>query len=93
MSVNNFGVLVREVYAISSLSIEDQKKYYLIIRYKNKVSQRLLQCAKDLRKEGEEELSRLMRELVYMKSPVIDMLPKTDPFKGHYLPVPIKVRN
>ena len=71
----------------------DLAKYFLIQRYKDKVSQRLIKEQKiiyeRMMKEGKETAQRLMRELVMAPNSVLSQIPKSEGFSGKYLPVPL----
>lgn len=73
LSITALSAALRECYEIGALPEADQKLYYLILRYKGRVSQRLLDKLPGLRARGKiahaEELKRLvaMPKLEFLK--------------------------
>lgn len=83
---NTFNELLKECYYIGSLCEEEQKEYYLIIRYKDKVSKRLLKRQKELLEKGSEEFGRVLRDLINTSNPILKMIEKNPKNSIYYKP-------
>lgn len=63
-NLKTFGEFFQEYYYISSLPREKEVKYWLINKYRHKVSQRLLDEQKDLFVEGKEAFGFFLGNLI-----------------------------
>lgn len=88
LDINTIKDVLSEFYEVESLAEPDQKIYYLICRYHNKVSTRLLKKKEDLRILGKKEFGEQLREAIYRPNPFLSLIGK-DPYVGKYYPVPI----
>ena len=73
------------MYEVGMLNESSQKLYYLIERYKDKVSDRLLKQQKELRKVGKQVLRDYVNEILTKPNPFLQSFNAS----GHYYPVPI----
>jgi hypothetical protein len=87
--INTFVACLKELYEVGSLDEKDQKEYYLIERYSDKVSARLLSRQETLRKLGKQRWSESVHRVVSSPNSFLSLLPKNDSFSGPYLPVPL----
>jgi len=71
---NTFNELLKECYHIGSLCENEQKEYYLILKYQDKVSERLLKRQKELLEKGSEEFGRVLRDLINAPNPILKMM-------------------
>jgi hypothetical protein len=79
-----------EFYAVSSLPESEVAKYWLIEKYKDKVSERLLREQKTLYKKGSAIRDDAWRRLIAKDNPWLKMIEKTAyNFAGKYIPVPL----
>lgn len=81
--------LLKEYYWVASLDESEISKYYLICKYKDKVSQRLLQEKESLLKKGEISFRDKMHYVLNRPNPFFSLLKKQQDFSGSYVPVPI----
>ena len=89
-TVKDLLPILKELYDIHfKYESVEKTQYYLISKFKDKVSSRLLERYKVLRKLGEEGAKEMFKSLVYSKNPWLARLPKADT-TGKYYPVPIK---
>ena len=51
-------------------------EYYLIVKYKKQVSERLLTRLKELRTIAKKNSDKMLTELVYSKKPILELIPK-----------------
>jgi hypothetical protein len=82
----NFNEFFKEYWYVGCLSESKQVEYYLICKYKDKVSQRLIKRQEELYEEGKKENQRILFECLSKPNPFLKMLPKTD---GVFYPLPI----
>lgn len=81
--------ILKEVYG-EVLYGNDEVKYKLIHKYRDKVSPQLLFDEKKLKEKGKRQADDQMRKIVYCENPFLKMISKEpDGFQGKYLPVPI----
>lgn len=84
-----YAAMLKECYGYI-LYGKDQVKYNLISRYESKASPQLLFDKKKLREKAKVQADDLMKNIVYAKNPLLDMMSKSqDGFNGKYIPVPI----
>jgi len=81
--------ILREYYEIGSLSEKEQAEYRLISKYKDNVSDRLLNRLFTLMELGKKAFSLHMKGISYSTNPFLSLVSKED-FSGKYFPVYIK---
>jgi hypothetical protein len=86
MSFNEF---FKECYYIGSLSEGEQKEYYLISKYKSKVSRRLINRQKELYEKGKIEFSVTLKLMITGPNPFLRMIPKDFSTKSYYPTIPL----
>lgn len=74
------------------LEDRDQKKFHLISRYFDKVSDRLKKERGYLLNKAKTSAGNELRELVYKENPFLKLILK-EPEAGKYFPVPIVFKN
>ncbi len=79
-----FSDFLCETYYIGSLCEQDSKKYYLIERYSDKVSKRLLDEQADLYKQGKIAFGRLVRKAMAKPNPFLELIKKDGAAKAAY---------
>lgn len=84
--------LLKECYNFH-LEEKDNALYNLIIRYKGKVSNRLLIVKDVLQVLGKQQGEQRMKELVYSNNPLLSLIPKSTEFMGCYVPVPLNTQD
>ncbi len=67
-----------DLFCIFGLSEVDAAKFTLILRYKDKVSDRLKAEAMQLKKKGEKNYRGILSEMLMQPNPLLDRIPKTE---------------
>lgn len=86
LSFHLLNEALKEIYGIY-LTGKDRVKFDLIKTYEHKVSLRLKEEFKALKKKGEIQSKQLFKDLVFSKNPFLELIPKGE-FKGSYYPIP-----
>lgn len=80
-----FNSFFKEVYYTDCLPIKEYKKYWLISKYEDKVSERLLQDKKDLYKKADQLFTEKLNEIISQPNPLLKL---SIPF-GEYSTQPV----
>jgi hypothetical protein len=83
---------IAESFSIPWLCESDQKLYWLICRYEDRVSKRLLDKKLALFKEAEKLFTEVLREEIKRPSLLFSMLGKDEGWNGAYFPVPLTLK-
>lgn len=89
--MNSLAEALKEYYDTAFLSPQEFAKYWLIARYQDRVSTRLLAEKAALLVKGREQCAEVFREMIYGSNPLLATIPKHDSF-GKYYPLPIKFK-
>lgn len=89
MTLDDFTNILIEVYSIGMLSEPEQKKYKLIQRYYEHVSERLKSESTNMRKEGQRKYQKLMEEYSRKDNPLLKKIKPDSNSSGAYVPIPI----
>ncbi len=92
MDIKSFSAMFQEYCEVSSLEGRDRRTYYLIDRYRDKVSARLLTVQEKLRAKGKLAFDASLREMLDRPNPLLRLIPKGEDYVGAYVPVPIRFK-
>lgn len=84
--------IFKEAWEVSGLSEREQAFYWMIQKYRDKVSQRLLNERARLRKKGKDIFEASMLEFMKQidKSNWLKLIPKENGWQGAYIKIPLK---
>lgn len=88
-SSSSMVAALKELYTFA-LYGKDEVKYELILRYEEKISSRLRADKEALRKLGKEQGKAFIKDLVFRKNPLLDLIKADSGFHGKFLPIPWK---
>lgn len=86
--MNTFNEMFKEYMYIGSLDQADQKYYYLIERYEDKVSKRLLKIKVELYEKGKEKFGEILTELMNRLN-LLDLVMKDESWNGSLYHQPV----
>lgn len=95
-NVKTFNEIFAEYFEIGSLTPSDQKKYYLIEKYWDKISTRLKDEHSSLRKEAKETFNRMLLDCINSPNSLVAKIAKDTPSwtgNSYVLPIKFKVPN
>lgn len=85
----NYRKFINELFYLYLLPPEKEAKYWLIQRYEDKVSPRLIKEADLILKEGKLAWDKAAINQIIYGNPLLDLIKKEESWQGAYIPVPI----